>query len=705
MAKTTVKTICFECHSRCGVLLDVEQGKLIRVRGDKDHPFSQGYTCPKGRAAMELIYHPDRITTPLIKTGGKSGGRFEECSWDTALDVIAERLLDSREKWGAESVVFGAGTTRGTAPYLNRFLTLLGSPNFMAPSNMSGGPIVVGSAATCGFGMVDPDYASSRCILLWAHNPEASWPGLYLNAIREGLDKGATLIVIDPRKTNYASKADHWLQIRPGTDVALALCFIHVIIENNLYDKAFVENWTVGFDKLKEYVADFTAERCAEITWIPAETITAAAIAFGKTGPAAIGAGMGGVCQANDAFDLNRALTILSAITGNLDVAGGNLNCIPPTRKRSCYGPDFSPSSNLDKEQAQKKLGLDTFPLLQFIPIPSPPQTVWPAILDGKPYPVKAVGLFANNSVCAYPNSTRVREALMALDFLFAVDYFHTPTTELADVILPPAHWTERDDVEDLLMKNHVFCQIKAFEPVPECRDEKQILIDLAGKMKLDGYWKSVEEALDYRLEPVGVNFETFKTIGKISTPLQYKQYEEKGRFRTPSGKVELYADYLQLMAISPLPVFREPDESPVSNSDLSKDFPLILTTGGRNIVYYHSSHRNIPSLKKRSPDPLLQIHPETAQSMNLEQNEWVYLISPRGKVEIRIDYDEDMNPGVVHAPHGYWYGVKNGWKRLNINMLTDDSKLCPVTGSVPIKALLCRIEKIEQSEEVSCRQ
>ena len=259
-----IQSICFECHSRCGVLLEVKDGKLTGIKGDKTHPFSHGYICPKGRAAMEIIYHPERITRPLLRTGKKGSNRFEETSWDNALDVIAEKLLDSREKFGAESVVFGSGTTRGMAPYLNRFLSVFGSPNFMAPSNMSGGPIVMGSAATCGFGLVDPDYADTSCMLLWAHNPEASWPGLYMYDIRQGLKKGAKLIVIDPRGTNLAKKADHWLQIRPGTDVALVLCFINYIIENNLYDKDFVENWTVGFNRLKAHVAEFTIEKCAE---------------------------------------------------------------------------------------------------------------------------------------------------------------------------------------------------------------------------------------------------------------------------------------------------------------------------------------------------------------------------------------------------------------------------------------------------------
>lgn len=692
-----IQSMCFECHSRCGVLLEVKNGKLAGVKGDKTHPFSHGYICPKGRAAMEIIYHKERIIRPLLRVGKKGEGRFEETSWDNALSVIAEKLLDAREKWGAESVVFGSGTTRGMAPYLNRFLSVFGSPNFMAPSNMSGGPIVVGSAATCGFGLIDPDYAETSCMMLWAHNPEASWPGLYMHDIREGLKKGARLIVIDPRGTNLAKKADHWLQIRPGTDVALALCFINYIIDNNLYDKAFVDQWTVGFNRLKDYVASFTIEKCAEITWIPAEQIEAAANTFATASPACIGPGMGGVCQANDAFDLTRSLTILSAITGNLEVAGGNLNCRPPTGKRSCYGPDYSAYNNLPRDQAKKKLGLDTYPLLEFIPIPSPPQVVWPAILDEKPYPVKALGLFANNSVCAYPNSKRVVQVLEKLDFLLAVDYFHTPTTALADVILPPAHWTERDDVEDLLMKNHVFCQQKALDPVPECRDEKQILIDLAKKMGLTEFWQSVKETLDYRLEPVNMTFEAFKEKGRFSTPVTYKSYEQKGRFRTPTGKVELYADYLNLMGISPLPVFREPAESPVASPELMEAFPLVLTTGGRNLVYYHSSHRNIESLHRKSPDPELQIHPDTAKALDMEEGEWVFLVSPRGKIEIKIRYYEDIHPKVVHSPHGYWYGVENGWQRVNINMITDDQPLCPVTASVPIKALLCRVEKMER--------
>lgn len=695
MTTKTVRTICFECHSRCGVLLDVENGKVTGIRGDKTHPHSHGYICPKGNACMEIMYHPERITQPLVKVGGKDSERFEAASWDKALDIVSENLLAAKEKYGPESVVFGSGTTRGMAPYLNRFLNRFGSPTFMAPSNMSGGPIAIGALVTCGFGLVDPDYAESRCMLLWAHNPENSWPGLYMHDINTGLKKGAKLIVVDPRRTRLAKKADHWLQVRPGTDTALVLCFINVLIQKGLYDKDFVEKWCSGFDQLAEHAAQYTPDTTSKITWVPAADIEAAAECFATNGPAAIGPGMGGVCQQNDAFDLCRGLTILSAITGNLAVPGGNLQCQSPTRKRSCYGSDFDSYLNLPKEQAKKKLGIDRFPILEFIPIPSPPQAVWPAIEEGKPYPVRAVGLFANNSVCAYPNSLRVRNALRSLDFLLSVDYFHTPTTALADVILPPAHWAERDDVEDLLMKNHVIAQPKAVEPVGDCRDEKQMLIDLAVKMGMDDYWKSVEEILDYRLEPLGVTWAQFKVKERHFNPIKHRMYEEKGRFRTPSGKVELYAEYLKGINIQPLPEYREPAESPVSSPELARDFPLVLTTGGRLLGYYHSSHRNIASLKKRAPDPELQIHPETAAKLGVENGEWVYLATPRGKVEIKALFDENIHPDVVHSHHGFWYGVKDGWKRININMVTDDENMCPVTASVPIKSLLCRVEKM----------
>lgn len=695
MSRSEVRSICFECHSRCGVVLGVEDGKVVSVQGDKEHPFSQGFLCPKGRACMEIIYHPERITTPLKREGSKEDGTFIPISWDEALDVIATRLLAAKDAWGPESFALGTGTTRGIPPFLNRFLTAYGSPNYFGVVYMSGGPILFGGLTTVGFPM-SPEFHASKCIVLWASNPDQSNPGLYNHAIKQSLQNGGKLIVVDPRETALAKKADHWLQLRPGTDVAMALCFMNVIINNDLYDKTFVDQWTVGFEKLREHVAPYTPRYTAGITWVAAEAIEAAAMDFARTRPGCIHPGQAGACQAPNAFDLNRALSILAALTGNLEVPGGNVNFVPPTGpERSCYGSDFDVLRNLPPEKAQKRLGMEKYPLESTWM--ANPEFVWDAILDGKPYPVKAVGLFASNPMCAYPDSGRVRQALSNVDFMFAIDYFHTPTTALADIILPPAHWTERDDVEDALMMNHVFCQRKAVDPPGQCRDEKQILVELAERMRLKGYWQSVREGLDYRLEPLGMSFADFKKVGMVNTPVVYKSYEKTNGFATlsGSGKVDLYSEYLSVSGHSPLPVYAEPPESPVSTPKLYAQYPLILTTGGRNVVYFHSAHRNISSLRKLSPDPRLDIHPDTAAELAIEEGEWVWLVSPRSRVEIRVRLNAGMDPRVVHAPHGYWYGVEQGWRRLNINQITSNSPQCPFSGAVPTRALLCKVEKM----------
>ncbi len=696
MSRNTIKTICFDCHSRCGVIIEVEDNKIVSIKGDKEHPISRGHICMKALAADEVINHPDRIRYPLRRIGKKGEGKFERISWDEALDTISKRLLEYRDQFGAESVAIAGGTTRGMPPWIGPFVSQFGSPNFSPTVNYSLGPILMGLMAVSGsVAMADP--ALSKCIVLWGHNPEQSFPGLMMQEIREGLKSSAKLIVVDPRGIPLAKKADYWLQVRPGTDVALLLCFINVIIKNELYDKDFVEKWTSGFEQLREHVSKYTPDYCSEITWIPADQIEKAALTFGKIKPACIMPGIGGACHSTNSFDLARSIAILIAITGNFEVPGGHVTKVAPTgATRHCYGSDFGVLQNLKPRQLRKKLGSKRYPFFQFMDL-IPSETIYRAILEEDPYPVKALGLFAHNPMCALGNSQYIKKSLEALDFLFIADYFHTPTTKMADIVLPPAHWTERDDVEDLGMNNYIFCQPKALEPIPECRSEKQIFIDLAKRMGLNDYYKTIQESLDYRLELAGVTFEELKKLGNMSAPIKYKRYEEEGGFSTPTKKIMLYGNHLNLLGVAPLPDHKEPPESPISTPELWKEYPLILTTGNRILPFYHSALRNIPSLYKRAPDPELQIHPDTAKELGMSNGEWVYLSSPRGRVEIRLKYFEGTHPKVVHSPHGYWYGVEDGWKRLNINILTDNQTTDPVTASLPLKGLLCRIEKMSK--------
>jgi len=691
--RKTVRSLCFECHSRCGVLIEVKDGRIVEVKGDKSHPFSRGFLCPKCRAAKEIIYHPERLTKPIKRIGKRGYGKWVEIGWKEAIGEIASKLLDIRSSHGAEAVVLGQGTTRGLPPYLNRFLSLFGSPNLMGTQNLSGGPILAGSVYTCGFSfMANADFGHSRCILLWGQNPHSAWPGLFLNDLYQGLRNGASLIVVDPRETRIAAKAEIWLRIRPGTDDALALGIINTIIANDLYDKHFVENWTTGFDRLKEQVKTFTPSKTAEITWLDPDKIEKAAILYARSRPACIGAGMAGVCQSANSFQLNRAICILSAITGNLEIKGGNLSYSSPLKDRACYGVDFDACKNLPFEQRDKRLGSEDFPGIKYTL--SPAESVWKAILKEEPYPVKALLLFANNSMVAFANSGAVRRALGKLEFLCCTEYFRTPTTEMADIVLPAAHWTERHDIEDLMMKNHVFCQEKAVDPPGECRDEKEILVELAKAMKLQGYWASVEESLDYRLGPTGVTFEDFKKMGRLSIPVVYEKYQIEGKFETPSGMVELYSKRLENRGISPLPNYVEPPESPVSTPELAREYPLVLTTGGRNITYFHSAHRNIPSLRKRFPDPSIEIHPHTMKEGRIREGDWVWVITPRGKMKSRAKPFKGIHPRVVHVYHGFWYGFRDGWNAVNVNIITDNRMRDPAFSSTQLRGLLCRIEK-----------
>ncbi|MFH1092216.1 MAG: molybdopterin-dependent oxidoreductase, partial [Pseudomonadota bacterium] len=654
---------------------------------------SQGFICPKGRAVREIVYHPERLTRPAIRAGTKGEDKWAAVTWPEALTRIAEKLLEIRKEHGAEAVVFGQGTTRGMAPYINRFQTLFGSPNIMGTQNLSGFPVMAGSLNTCGFSfMGNADYENTNCIVLWAHNPENSFPGLYIHDINEALRRKAKLIVIDPRQIRLASKADIWLPIRPGTDVALALGLINLIIQKELYDKDFVENWTTGFDRLAEHVKPFDLDKTAGITWLDPELIERAAVTLATSKPCCIGAGMAGLCQSINSFQLSRAITILSSITGNLEIKGGNVYYSSPLRKRAGYGADFDASFNLPPEQSRKRLGAKDFPAINFTL--SPAETVWKAILEEKPYPVKALLLFANNSMLSYANSKVVEKALQKLELLVCADYFHTPTTALADIVLPAAHWTERDDMEDLAMKNRVFCQPKVVDPRPDCWDEKKIMIELAKKSGLEGYWSSVEESLDYRLETVGLTFEEFKKAEQASIPIKYKRYEEKGRFNTPTGKVELYSENLEKMGLAPMPYYVEPAESPLSTPDLAAEYPFVLTTGGRNINNYHSSLRNIPSLRKRFPDPTVEIHPDTIASLKTKDGEWVWIITPRGKIKSKVTAFPGIHPQVIHVYHGFWYGYEDGWKAVNDNILTDNAHSDPAVGSTQLRGLLCKIEK-----------
>lgn len=513
--------------------------------------------------------------------------------------------------------------------------------------------------------------------------------------IYTALRKGAKLIVIDPRSTGLASKADIWMQVRPGTDCALALGMLNVIINEGLYDKDFVDEWTVGFDKLQQHVQDYTPEEVEKVTWVPARLIREGARMFTQNKPASIILGAAGIVQHANSFQSARAITSLAAITGNLDIPGGNLHLLSPLRSRSAMaGESDAPFGKLSPEVIKKRLGLDKLHVIEQTRMHMSHCTaVWRAMLEGKPYPLKVMLSLGGNALIAYENSLEVKEALSKLDFFAVAGLEMTPTAEIADIVLPVSHWAERDEIVDV--GNWAFCHQKAVEPPEECWGDRKILTELAKKLGLEGFWPSLEEHFNFRLEPLGLTMQQFREVGMVERPIEYKKYEKLGGFHTMTKKVELYSEVLEKMGYDPMPVHHEPPESPVSTPELAKDYPLILITGVRDINVVGTSYRHIASLRKRYPEPLLQIHPDTAKKLDIKDGDWVRIETPRGSVKHKAKLFDGLHPSVVATTFGWWYGYDNGWKEVNINVLTDNKHFDPQVGSTPIKSLLCRVGKV----------
>ena len=465
--------------------------------------------------------------------------------------------------------------------------------------------------------------------------------------MRDSLASKPKIIVIDPRETYLAKKADLWLQLRPGTDDALALAMLNVMISEEIYDKEFVEKWTHGFEELAERVKDNTPEWAEGITWVSADEIRQAARLFATIKPSLMEWGVA-IEQTPNCIQTVRAVSMLPAITGNIDVPGawvfgmGGIGRFP------------SLIENLSEEMNAKRLGADRFKMLggegADLPAAHIP-TVLQAMREGVPYPVKAFMVFGNNTLTTYGNSTQVYESLMQLDFMVCADLFMTPTAELADIILPAAAWPELNQIAGLPTRaaNVVLAQQKVVQ-VGECKSDEEIFVELARRMNLDCCTEAVEDVLDEQLQAgIGMTFDELKEIGFYKIPFKYRKFEDKG-FKTPTSKIELYSTRFEEMGYDPLPSYEEPPESPISTPEIAADFPFVLTTGGRIPFFFNSEHRQLKRLRKAHPDPLAEIHPDTAKRLDITDGDWMWIETKRGKMRQKANIWDGIDPRVIHV-------------------------------------------------------
>jgi anaerobic selenocysteine-containing dehydrogenase len=690
-----VRTICRSCgHGGCGVYVEVKDGKAVKIHPDKEHPVSKGYTCKKAHGSLELQEHPDRLRYPMKRIGERGEGKWERISWDEALTTVADKLNQFKQESGAESVVFGHGTGRDFHRFVYRVANLYGTPNVLTPGHMCYLPRIAISKV---MGMEIPmcDYDNDpQCVLVWGSNHLISNPdenkGINLAMT---LRKGARLIVIDPRRTKLAEKAELWLQIRPATDSALAMGMMHVIVKEKLYDEEFINNYTTGFDKFVERLEKFSPDVVEQITWVPKDKIVAAARIYAETKPATLQWGVG-VEQNINCVDADRALIYLVAMSGNLDVPGGNVIFgLPPGLPRS----KFAAFDKLPPEQESKLLGGDKYKLGAVINRITP-HVVWDAIEHADPYQVRAMVVFASNTLMARENAKRVYEVIKKLEFFVATDIFKTPTTELADIVLPAATWLENDNIADYWkVHGYVFPRNKVVEPLEEAWPDHIILNELGKKLGFeDEFWDTYEDSLDHILEPAGLSWEEFKTMPYLQNKPEFRKHEKHG-FNSKSGKLDFYLHQYKEWGYDPLPDFVEPPESPAREVEFTDEYPLILITGTRIFNFFGSEHRQSKSLRKSHPDPLIEIHPDVALELGVAEGDWVYVESPRGRVRLKARLFDGVDPRVVSTEFGWWFPEKSapdyGWDESNINILTmDGPPLDPGMGATNLKGLMCKV-------------
>jgi anaerobic selenocysteine-containing dehydrogenase len=693
-----VKSTCNMCNRMCGVLVYLRDGKVTKVDGDPECPANWGVLCVRGHAAVETLYHPARLKYPMKRTGARGEGKWQRISWDEALETIAEAMNNAKAKYGAESVSFVAGFARPFWPYVQRLQNVFGSPNFTTAGHVCSVPRRLGAVITYGQSpTTGPDQSQDldfppAAVLMWGINTAISDIPAYVR-LERAFSKGTRLVVIDSRKTYYAARADLWLQPRPASDMALALAMINYIINEELYDKEFVAKWTHGFDELRQHVQQYTTKWAEEITWVPEEKIKAAARMYATIKPAALRDG--------NAFDENRnsvqtsrCISILRGLTGNLGVPGGDLDWSPlPVLK----GPKFTLADKLPEEQRKKRIGYDW----GFSPLPPArltlPQLLVKAILKEEPYPVKVLCIHAANPLITWSNSKEAYEALMKVDFSYVADPVMTPSAELADIVLPVGTYLEIDDVA----YRSPYLQLRQkVAQIGEAKSDHEIVNELAKKVGLGEYfWDDISKAYDELLEPAGLTFEELKKIGGMMAKREYRKHEKTG-FDTPTGKVEFYSTLMKDWGHEPLPVYHEPPETPFSAPELAKEYPLVFTNW-HNRAYTHSDNRHIASLRGLEPEPVAEIHPETAKGLGIEDGDMVYIENKRGRIKQRAKLTDGIDPRVVGVNYAWWFpeqGIEtlHGWQESNINILTpSEPPYDPEIGSTNLRGLLCRVYKV----------
>ena len=697
-----INRICGMCQGGCQVNVTVEDGKITRVEPDKTSP--KGRLCVRGALTPDILYGPERLTYPMIRDGEKGEGKFRRATWDEAFTHAANLIKETSEKYGARAVasylgrgVLGTpvGRILSGTPGNPCLVKRLGSPNdFNAASICNMASSMVTPITTFGFGtrMMVQDVPNSDYIFAWGKNSTTDdGPQMAIKSIKAAKERGAKLVVIDPRQSGIGELADLWIPVIPGSDGALALAMLKLIIESERYDKDFVANYTHGFDELKAYLDTLTFEQLSGYCGVSLELMNEVTDIFCSTEKISLISYTGLEYQLS-AIQNNRAIFVLWAITGKLDVEGGIY----------FNGKGFQTFKERPLPTENKPIGVDEFPVFykfmgggQFCRFPK-------AVLEDDPYPMRALITVGGSPVLTYPDSNKWREAYKKLDCLIVVDRYPTEDCRFADVVFPSV--TLFETYKPVMGADGKITLIEpVIEPVGECKDDALILAGIAKKLGVgDDYPETdaeLREWLCQMLPPYAGDFAT----GAKQPPREYKKYETgalradgQPGFPTPSGKFEICSTFLAENGFAAYPEYTDIRSIPELNKP---EFPFTMTTGARSKHRMGVFGANVPGVAKVEPYPYVDIDPEDAKELSIADGDWTLVTTPFGSGTFKAKLG-GMARHCIHIPHGGGSAyMPTPWKIGNVNELTSLDYNDPITGFVAMKSIPCRIEKTDFEE------
>ncbi len=712
-SKQIRRAICGICPAGCWVKVKLDKGKLVGIEADSSHPL--GMICKRGEHASEIVYSQHRLQTPLKRSGPKGTYQFEPITWEAAYDTIAEQLNRLKSESGPECVSIYTGRGAFELSLCDVF-----QPRDAAVSSASsvlfpfGSPNTMGVGALCyvSFAMIAPhvtmgrmlinlftDIENSDLLFVWGANPYTDSPPLDMTRLEAARKRGADVVVIDPRYTETAKRTGaRWIPIRPGTDGALALSMIQVLLDEDLYDENFAEEWTSGFEELSRYVQHFQPEQVEPVTGIKADTIRSLARSLVQANGAAP-VMYTGLEYSNSGIQAIRAVLTLFALSGNLDVPGGLCMSMPGShfpinRENILSNPDL-----------KRAVARGKFPLYSHYRGESHASGLIDAVLNSDPYSIRGLIIHGASILTSWPQSKIWRETLSKLDFLVSIDRQLTADCAYADIVLPA---TTMFEIESYMTYGSIFrIREKIIDPVGKARDDYLIMAHLANRLGYGRFFpQSREEMLRYVLKYSGFSLEQVREAGgtvQIKTPvMEYKKWEKgklrndgKPGFDTPSGKFEVYSTILKDYGYNPLPEYLEPEEGPLASPKTYSTYPLVFNSGARSQSYFRSQHHGIPALAKDHPEPFVEINQADAKARGIQSGDLAAVSTKRGEVLFRAVVSDQIKAGSVECNMGGGGPVgPEMWQKSNVNELTDITNFDLISGFPVYKALLCDVRK-----------